>query len=279
MSSPETLNPRRFTSAIGQQAEFLGAMPTHERFSELDEGERRHYRKRAIAAGAIAHAHRLEKERGEYDLDANLFKLVAGLEAFYVNQSAITDLTDDYDNPRHMPPKDRQKFYRSKDALIEFNDTLHEVINVGASKFNFHELLTFMTNMHVAAGGHGTAARFQEQAREALIGMRNEVAFEQILIANGIDFTPGTTEQDKEGGDVEINKVLIDVKASWESAARAKQKAAKAGRNPNLIIWSHIEFEDFEGQLTLPYAKTSEIFAKLKPDLARAVPSLDQMVA
>ncbi|HEX6416141.1 MAG TPA: hypothetical protein VFZ62_01315 [Candidatus Saccharimonadales bacterium] len=280
MNSQETLNPRRFTSAIQSQTEFRAALPTAERFQALEDKDKQHYRKRAIAAGAISHAMRLEKERGEYDLDANLFKLVGELESFYTNKSTITSLSDAYEGgPPTMPRHIKDKFYASKDAVISFNHTLREVINAGASRFDFHELLTFMTNMHMAAGGQKTAANFQELAKDSLVGMRNEIAFEQILIANDIDYELGSVEQDATGGDFIIEGVPVDVKSSPSAVEKARQKAMREGRDPNLIMWSHIRFEDYEGKLTLPYEKNGAVFARVEPYIDRAIRSFDARAA
>jgi len=280
MNTQETLNPRRFTTAIQSQAEFRAALPTKERFQKLEDEDKLHYRKRAIAAGAISHATRLEKERGEYDLDANLFKLVGELESFYTNKSTVASLSDAYEGgPPTMPFHIKEKFYASKEAVISFNHTLREVINAGASRFDFHELLTFMTNMHIAAGGLKTSGNFQELAKDSLTGMRNEIAFEQVLIANDVDYELGTVEQDATGGDFIIEGVPIDIKSSPAAVEHARKKALREGRDPNLIMWSQINFEDYDGKLTLPYAKNEAIYARIEPHINRAIESFDASVA
>jgi hypothetical protein len=279
MNSQETLNPRRFTSTISRQSEFRAALPTEERFQALEDDEKRHYRKRAIAAGAISHASRLEKEHGGYDLDANLFRMVGELESFHTNKAIVTSLSETYGSPRTMPEAIRDKFYRSKESVIGFNHTLREVINAGASRFSFDELLTFMTNMHIAGGGRETAAEFQGFARNALVGMRNEIAFEQVLIANDVEYELGTIEEDATGGDFIIEGVPIDIKSGLTATDEARKKARREGRNPDLIMWSHIREADYEGRLMLPYRKNGEVYSRLQSDLNRAISSFDAEVA
>jgi len=279
MNNQETLNPRRFTTAIQSQAEFRAALPTKERFQTLEDKDKQHYRKRAIAAGAISHATRLEKEHGEYDLDTNLFRMVGELESFHTNKAAISSLSETYGSPMAMPQAIRDKFYRSKESVISFNHTLREVINAGASKFSFDELLTFMTNMHMAGGGRETAAEFQGFARDALVGMRNEIAFEQVLIANDVDYELGTVEEDATGGDFIIEGVPIDIKSGLTATDEARKKARREGRNPDLIMWSHIREADYEGKLALPYNKNGEVYTRLQSDLNRAINSFDAEVA
>lgn len=268
------LSPRRFTSAISNDPEFLGALPKID-FRNLDPAERRAHQQRAIARGALSISRRLEHEKGEHDLDAHLYKLVGKLDSFYSGSRAIDELRNRYGTPRSMPPNVRQEFYHKKEDVTEFNHTLHEVMNVGArplGKTGFNDLLGFMTKMHVAAHGRETADDFYKKARETIIGIRNEMGTEQVLIAGGVDYEIDP-EMDRFGGDITVNNVPIDVKASPTSAKHAQEKARLEGRNPDTIIWSHINFEDFEGRLDLPRDTATAIFSKLKPDLDKAVRS------
>jgi hypothetical protein len=104
--------------------------------------------------------------------------------------------------------------------------------------------------------------------------MRDEMAFEQVLIAAGIPYSRGDKKDDGTGGDFIIDDIPIDLKSSENSAREAQKKALRERRDPRRIIWSHISFDDFDGRLTLPYEATEAIFARLKPDLARIVPGV-----
>ncbi|MDN5275231.1 MAG: hypothetical protein JWP06_1132 [Candidatus Saccharibacteria bacterium] len=277
-NTPQVLNPGRFVTSIRHDSEFLGGLPKAE-YQSMPQDQKRESMQRAIAAGALSIAERLEKEHGEYDLDANLYKLVAGLDDFHRGSVAMDQLRDEYGSPHYMPPPEKQDFYDHKDKITEFNHVLREVINAGASRFNFDELLIFMTNMYIASSGSKDAQSFHAQARMTIVGMRNEVAIEQLMIAAGVEYNLGTAAQDSVGGDIVIQGVLIDVKASEKSAEKAKQKAKRSGRNQDRIVWSHIEFADYEGGLMLPYKKNDEILQKLLPDLRIALASEQQQLS
>jgi len=267
------LEPNRFTTSIRQTSEFLRALPNKEGFSELAPKTRHARIQDAIAKGAIERANQLEQDHGEYNLDANLYRLIGSLDSFYRDSQTLDQLRQQYGTSRYMPPKEKQEFYDSKDSVTDFNHIIREVINAGASKFDFDSLLMFMTRMQVASGNRENLDEFRTQTRQAVIGMRNEVSFEQVLIANGIEYTLGTREQDAEGGDIIMEEVPLDLKASRIAAEQAQEKARRAGRNPNRIIWSHISFKDYRGELILPYELNSKVFAEVKPDLDKALHS------
>lgn len=266
----KTLETRRFIESIQQDPAFAETIST-QRLSELDPRQRREHLVGAVAAGALSIATELEEERGEYDLDANLYRLVGKLGAFYKSSVIIDELREKYESSRDMPQTEKRVFYSNKDTVTEFNHILGEVINAGASKFTFDELLTFMTNMHAASGNRENTGDFYTHAKRALIGMRSELAVEQVLIANGIDYSLGDLEQESKGGDVIINDIPIDIKSSLQATERAKERAKRNGWNPDRIVWSHITPKDFDGKLTLPYDRIEEIFARIKPDLDKAI--------
>jgi hypothetical protein len=245
--------------------------PIGKRERDLVERQKVEARHRALARGALSLAVEAEAEHGEYDLRANLFALVGNLQSFYEGSQKLEELRGKYESPYFMPPDVKQSFYNTKNKVTEFNHALHEVINAGASKFSFSELLDFMTTIHVASGGQSTARGFHHDAREALIGMRNEMAYEQALILAGIPYETGDIEQDAKGADFIIMGAPIDVKSSLETTIKAKNSASQHGRNPDLIVWSHISFEDYEGALTLPHERALELVNLIKPDIRQAV--------
>jgi len=269
--TPPILDTRRFADSIRRQPAFFQELPKGS-FAELPANQRRQHFQHAMASGALSIAQRLERSRGEYDLGANLFKLVSSLASFGDSEQAVEALRDTYGDSGWMPKNERSLFHDQKQEIIEFNHTLREVINAGASRFSFDELLAFMTTMYEASGGE-TTLNFHNRARSALVGMRNEIAVEQVLIAAGVDYELGDAAQDAKGGDFIIDGVSIDVKTSEQSARYAQEKARRNGFNPRTIVWSHINFTDFEGQLTLPPEMNDAIFAKIKPDIDMAITS------
>lgn len=265
-----TLNPDRFITRIKTSNEFLGNLPKTD-LRELPGDKREETLHRAIASSALSLANH-ERALPGHNLDAELYEMVSGLQDFYDSSRTLDDLRDHYGSPKRMPPAERDRFYDSKDAIIGFNDRLVEVINSGASHFDFGELLTFMTNMFSASNNNRRrVADFQARAREALVGMRNEMAVEQLLIAGGIEFRRGTVEEDSKGGDYIIEGVPFDFKSDAHSAEKARLRAEEGGYDSSTIVWSHINFEDFEGKLTLPFDKCDAILAELKPELDAAI--------
>ncbi len=268
-----TLDPAHFTKAIQREPDFIAELPRGSR-DDMEPEQRRRHLQRAIASGALSLAHERQETAGEYDLDATLYRLVGGIDSFYENSKNLHELSTRFRSPKNMPPAIKRSFYDSKEQVGHFNDALIEVINSGASKFNFNELLTFMTTMHIAGGGSETAKDFHNEARMALIGMRNEVAFEQVLIYSGLDYRSGTSAEDGRGGDYIIEGVPVDIKSSEWSTKKAQEEARLGNYDASRILWSHIDFEDFEGALTLPYHLNQKIWEKIRPNLEKIIPSL-----
>lgn len=118
----------------------------------------------------------------------------------------------------------REHFREAKAMIRRFNDALQDIIDTGANHLSFDDLLNFMTTMYRKSHGSSPEA-FKNEARSTLIGMRNELAVEQALIASGIEYEQGTDEDDAKGGDIIVNGVRIDIKSSHELAEEAKQQA------------------------------------------------------
>lgn len=203
--------------------------------------------------------------------NANLARLVTMLQGFYHASRTLDYLRHHFGNPHNMSPGDRDRFYDSKDSIIRFNDTLVDAIPACAEQFTFEELLSFLTEKFSASDDPKHAADFHERAREALVGMRNEVAVEQLLNAGGMQFRRGTVEEDGKGGDLFVEGVPIDFKSDEYSAERARMRAEEGGYDSGMIVWSHVNFEDFEGKLMLPHERSLAIFAELKPELEAAI--------
>jgi hypothetical protein len=198
--------------------------------------------------------------------------MVAGLRNFYESSRTLDYLRSRYGSPRSMPPAARNRFYDNKDEIIEFNDILVDVIKTDAPQFDFEQLLDFMTTKFSSTThSHQHIADFRARAREAIIGMRNEMAVEQLLTAGGIEFRRGTVLEDSKGGDYIIDGVPFDFKSDEYSTQRARMRAEEGGYDSSTILWSHVHFEDFEGKLVLPYDKCQAIIAELKPELEAAI--------
>jgi hypothetical protein len=121
-----------------------------------------------------------------------------------------------------------------------------------------------MTNMYTAINGQENQQQFYDLARRHLVGMRDEVAFEQILMATDIDYRLPTTEEDRSGADFIIYGVGVDVKSSEYTADRARKQAMRRGKDADHIIWSQIKPEDYNGKLTLPLKRVDELALQVK---------------
>ena len=185
-----------------------------------------------------------------------------------------------------MPEYHKNQFYDHKDRLREFNDVIRDVIDTGASKFSFDELLGFMTKMYVASNGQEHVNDFQKEARQVLFGMRDEVSFEQVLKhaateenEEGFDFRLATSSEDAKGADFFINDIPIDLKSSEVAVRRARQKTHSNLYSGTQVIWSHINPEDYKGGLVPPFEMYKVIWKRVKPDLDQALTSNKQLVS
>ena len=270
--SDDILNPDRYVSQLRSHEEFVY------RLSKAGLGPketRPPYLHRRIAAKAFD-TYVERGHAGTPSLEAHLLKLVKGLSRFYRDSRTLDHLRLRYGRPQNMPPYEKDRFYDSKDTIISFNDTLVDVIGEGADRFDFDDLLTFMSNVFSLINGNHHTRDFEERAREAIIGMRNEVAVEQILTAGGVNFRRGTIKEDSKGGDYFIGGVPFDFKSNELSAQHARMKAEEGGYDSGTILWSHVHPEDFEGKLAIPYDRRLKIFAELKPELEAAIASHSQ---
>lgn len=275
----EALNPVRFVSAIRRRPEFQDALP-RESIGDLTTEQMRAARISAVGQGATALAIEREESHGAYDLDANLFSLIGNASDFFEAHEAMEYFHDTYDRtPRHLIDQDEVDTFRAnKQTVIKFNGILKEVMNAGAAKFNFAELLEFITNQYTSIQAADNV-KFQEAIRQRMVGIRDELAVEQILIENGIDFELGSEEDEEVGGDFIINDVRIDIKSSQHAAVRAKQIASAHDDDPDRFIWSQIESKDYRGKLTLPPSATKRVAENLIPLINTAANTNYQLAA
>jgi hypothetical protein len=273
----DALNPSRLVTLITRSPEFQAAMPRPDT-DLFSVPELRQSRRRAVAKGAAGVALRLERERGAYDLDANLTAMIAQLDDFFFSSCRIEKLREHSTTGSYRGTSEAMQRQLRSDAqkVSAFNGTLREIINVGGNKFNFNELLAFMTNQHIAIGGHDTQDSFHELARTHLVGARDECAVEQVLTVSGIDFERGTAEQDAVGGDFIVDGVPLDFKSSPAATAKGKESARRHGTNPDRVVWSHIKPEHYQGGLVLPSGLNKSVADQLLPDIYRALESTPQ---
>lgn len=265
--------PGAIAAEVHRQPEYFASLPTrtHETATPDELVALRH---RAFGQGALAAARRAEHNPTKTNLEKKLVTLTATFSSFEEGlRQARSMQTRIARDPQSYEA--RENFREGKARIRRFNDALQDVIDNGANHLSFDDLLNFMTTMYRKSHGSSPEA-FKNEARSTLIGMRNELAVEQALLASGIEYEQGTDEDDSKGGDIIVNGVRIDIKSSYERAEEAKQQARDNGYNPDVIIWSRIRFPDFEGRLTLPFEKAQELGLQLRADIEKAVKSEKQ---
>lgn len=173
----------------------------------------------------------------------------------------------------------RQKRQENTKRFTTFNHALREVIDDWGTTTSLQELIHSMYMIHPDRAqldkpeNLEKKKEFYKSITATVRGIRNEIAFEHVLIRAGVDFEPATAEEDARGVDYYINGKPVDVKASIFAAQEALQKIAERGRSSDKIIfYPGISDSDFDGKLTLPQANPDRV-AELQPKIIRRMRS------
>lgn len=173
----------------------------------------------------------------------------------------------------------RQKRQENTERFTTFNHALREVIDDWGTTTSLQELIHSMYMIHPyrtdldKPENLEKKKEFYKSITATVRGIRNEIAFEHVLIRAGIDFEPATAEEDARGVDYYINGKPVDVKASIFAAQEALQKIAERDRSSEKIIfYPGISDSDFDGKLTLPQANPDRV-AELQPKIIRRMRS------
>ena len=168
---------------------------------------------------------------------------------------------------------------QNTERFTEFNHALREVIDDWGATTSLQELIHSMYMIHPyrtdldKPENLEKKEEFYKSITATVRGIRNEIAFEHVLIRAGVDFEPATAEEDARGVDYYINGKPVDVKASIFAAQEALQKTAERGRSSDKIIfYPGISDSDFDGQLTLPQTNPDRV-AELQPKIIRRMRS------
>lgn len=168
---------------------------------------------------------------------------------------------------------------QNTERFTEFNHALREVIDDWGTTTSLQELIHSMYMIHPyrtdldKPENLEKKKEFYKSITATVRGIRNEIAFEHVLIRAGVDFEPATAEEDARGVDYYINGKPVDVKASIFAAQEALQKITERGRSSDKIIfYPGISDSDFDGKLTLPQANPDRV-AELQPKIIRRMRS------
>jgi hypothetical protein len=263
MNTENPLNPRiigeklRKTNAYRHERELHG---TNERVVL------------SMAAKAIAGNFMQDKSRA-YTPETHALNVFSHLGNFYESQSWLNDVRAKNHGhiPRHLekPANDHLK------EVLKFNRALKELINVCGNRYTFDQLSGFLVNGHqILEHGKSMSSSLENSVQGAIIGMRNELAIEQMLSIADIDYSLGTIKQDMEGGDFIINGYAIDVTTSPERAREKQAEAQAYGNDPSLIVYSDLDKDDFMvngvEMLALPYSRADGIAEEFIPRICAA---------
>ena len=167
----------------------------------------------------------------------------------------------------------RQKRQENTERFTTFNHALREVIDDWGATTSLQELIHSMYMIHPyrtdldKPENLEKKKEFYKSMTATVRGIRNEIAFECVLIRAGVDFEPATAEEDARGIDYYINGKPVDVKASIRTAQKAQEKALARGRgNDKIIFYPGISDSDFDDQLTLPQRNPDKV-AELQPKI------------
>ena len=162
---------------------------------------------------------------------------------------------------------------QNTERFTEFNHALREVIDDWGATTSLQELIHSMYMIHPyrtdldKPENLEKKKEFYKSMTATVRGIRNEIAFECVLIRAGVDFEPATAEEDARGIDYYINGKPVDVKASIRTAQKAQEKALARGRgNDKIIFYPGISDSDFDDQLTLPQRNPDKV-AELQPKI------------
>ena len=232
---------------------------------ELDESERR---RRAIRIAATAL--KGEQKSDHLTPEGHAMNITAQLTTF-------GDAVQELEELNQYQARHSEKVPALK-KVAEFNHAVKGMIDANPS-LKFGEVLSFILSMNQQVNRTQNGPQFEYQVRSILVGMRHEIAVEQMLgYMPDVEYRETTVDEDIKGADIFVSingspMTAIDIKASYETAQRARMKAAVNGYDSSHIVWSHINDEDFGTSFRIPHDLAMARSAALYDDLQYAVSS------
>lgn len=138
--------------------------------------------------------------------------------------------------------------------IEQFNHAVRDIIDNNPT-MQFDELLNFIrrTYMQQPGADRNKLNACSSELRGVLVGMANEIGFEQIIEELGYNYRLASEEEDLNKGidiyvETETGWIGIDVKSSLfgEQKNRAKQH-----NDERLVLWSHLEGSNFNESFRL----------------------------
>lgn len=162
-----------------------------------------------------------------------------------------------------------------KRKVIEFDRALKEMVDDNPS-VGFNETLRFLGQSIISTSGEDTYRKVADDLRAILVGMRHEIAAEQMFEYLDMEYRQTSIEEDLRGKDIVLmyegkDWVGVDIKGSARGAEAGREKARSKGRNDNIIVWSHCHDEDFGNTFRLDneliYEQSSAFIADVTDQL------------
>jgi phosphoribosylpyrophosphate synthetase len=192
------------------------------------------------------------KPSGRLTMDGHAMNITGQLTTLNESIHTLKDLEDNGASHREK--------ITALTHIAKFNHAVKEMIDENSS-LTFSEVFTFIMTMNQAINGRQTkedTEAFSTEIRGRLVGMRHEIAVEQMLgYMHDVEYEDATIEDDLNGADIFVSlnglpMLPLDIKASWNTAQIKKTNARLHGADANHIIWSHIDDEDFNGTFRIP---------------------------
>jgi hypothetical protein len=232
----------------------------------LSHDQKKHHFEAAIAQGAADRS----EQFGDSPYESALYGTVRHLIPFITSQTTLNRIREKTD----FTSQDYALQHEMRAHARDFNDALRELICCASesdpARLNFPELVQVLSTTYFELTQQRAMVAEPDRhpahamIRYAAIGMRNEVAFEDMLHRTTLRWRRG---EDINGADYWINGAKFDVKASEGTAKMGQAKAIAHGYNPLSIYDPRIKFEDFNNQLRLPIDIIQQLAHDREPEL------------
>jgi len=206
-----------------------------------------------------------EKPSGYLSPEGHAMNITAQLTTFSDSIHEIHELRQDHASHAEKLP--------ALLRIAEFNHAVKEMVSSNPS-LGFGDVLSFIVDMNRNINGNrGGGRRFEEEVRGVLVGMRHELAVEQMLgYMDDVEYREATVAEDLKGADVFVSvggspMFPIDIKSSLEKTERSRAAAEYSGFDGSYIVWSHINDDDFNGSFRISHEVAQSRSASLHNDL------------
>lgn len=146
------------------------------------------------------------------------------------------------------------------EKLVVFNHSLRDLINRQGEHIFLGDMTDALMDFHPRRSQLKVGSESYKKTRQnivsTLVGVRNELAFESVMIRFGVDFEEGTVEDDLNGVDYYINDIPVDVKNSQKAVDAAEDERMMwerrtGNRDEKIIFCPGFTGGDFGGKLAL----------------------------